>query len=99
MSIGRFDEAGKQRMRTQRLRSKLGMKLNSKIPRMRRQFGDLDEFSIRRTARNAQAVFGERAFVETVELVTVAMTLLRLIGSVHPLREGALRRLAAVPTT
>ena len=42
---------------------------------MARQLGDLDELAVGRSAGDAQAVLGERALVEAVELVAVAMAL------------------------
>ena len=67
--------AGEQRMRPRRLRLELGMELHGEVPRMAGQLGDLDELAVGRSARDPQAVLGERPLVQAVELVAVAMAL------------------------
>src|SRR5215510_6933465 len=53
--VARLDEARKQRMRPQRLRLELRMKLHRDEPRMRGALGDLDELSIGGAARHLHA--------------------------------------------
>src|SRR5256886_15639739 len=69
------DERGEQRMRMRRLRLELRMELHGEIPRVLRQFGDLDELAVRRAARDAHAVLRQRALVQAVELVAVTVPL------------------------
>src|SRR3989442_15723627 len=83
-------------MRPRRLGLELGMELDGQIPGMARQLGDLDEFAVGRAARNTEPVLDERAFVDAVELVAVAMTLVHERHAVQTLRERARRELAGV---
>src|SRR2546425_8873291 len=83
-------------MRPRRLGLELGMELDGQIPGMARQLGDLDEFAVGRAARNTQPVLDERALVDAVELVPVAVTLVHERDAVETLRERAWRKLAGV---
>ena len=56
--VGRFDEARKQRMRTQRLRLELRMELHRQIPGMAGQLDDFDELAVERSADDAQPGVG-----------------------------------------
>ena len=91
-----LDEAGEQRMRMRRLRLELRMELHRQIPGMAGELGDLDELAVGRSARDPQAVFGERALVEAVELVAMAMALVNQVGAVDAVGERAGRELAGV---
>ena len=75
MAVARFDEPGEQRMRLERLRLELGMELHGDVPRMRRQFDDLDELAVERPADDVEAVFRQRLLVQAVELVAMAVAL------------------------
>src|SRR5262245_57154146 len=57
--VGGFHEAGKQRMRAQRLRLELRVELNGQVPRVTRQLDDLDELAVERSADDAQAALDE----------------------------------------
>src|SRR5688572_2957486 len=96
MAVRRFDKARKQRMRPQRPRLELRMELNGQEPRVRGQFRDLDEFSVRRTARDAHALLGERPFIEAVELEAVAMALVDQRGAIDALGQRTWRQLARI---
>ena len=65
---------------------------------MRSQLRDLDELAVRRAARHAHALFGERLFVQAVELEAVTMPLVDERRAVDPLRQRARRQLACVPS-
>src|SRR6266850_2766070 len=94
--IGGGDERREQRMRTRRLRFEFRMELHGEIPRMTGQLGDLDEFAVGRSSGDAQAVLGERALVQAVELVAMTMALVNERRSVHALRQRSGRQLACV---
>src|SRR5206468_11216122 len=94
--VRRLDERREQRMRTRRLRFEFGMELDRDVPRMARQLGDLDELAVRRAAGNPAAVVGERALVEAVELVAMAVTLVNERRAVDVRRQRAGRQLAGV---
>src|SRR5438874_4798236 len=94
--VGAGDERGEERMRARRLRFELRMELHREIPRVARQLGDLDELAVGRASGDLQAVFGERALVEAVELVAVPMPLVDERRAVHALRERSGRQLAGV---
>src|SRR6187399_1096584 len=66
--VGRFDETREQRMRAQRLRLEFWMELHGQVPRMARQFHDLDELAIERSADDPQSGVRQRLFVQAVEL-------------------------------
>ena len=69
------EKRGEQRMRLQRLRFEFGMELASQIPRMIRQFADLDVHAVGRLARQPQAVLGQNRLKFAIEFVAVAMAL------------------------
>src|SRR5438128_11449052 len=80
----------------QRLRPELRMELHGEVPRMSRQLRDLHELAVRRSARDAKAVLGERPLVQTVELVAVTVALVDEVAAVDALRERSGRELAGV---
>src|ERR1700686_1448652 len=86
--VAGVDECREERMGARRLRFELRVKLNREIPRMPGQLGNLDELSVRRASRNPETVLGERAFVQTVELVAVARPLRNRRHAVDALGEG-----------
>jgi hypothetical protein len=94
--VGGGDEGGEQRVRPGRLRFELGMELHGDVPRVAGQLRDLDELAVGRSPGDAQPVLGERALVQTVELVAVAMALVDQRGAVDALRQRARRQLAGV---
>src|SRR6185295_16112797 len=94
--VGGGDERGEQRMRLRRLRLELRVELHGEIPRMSGQLGDLDELAVGRAAGNLEAAIGQRALVQAVELVAVAMTLVNQVGAVDLLGQRAGRELARV---
>src|SRR6267154_6442870 len=69
------DERGKERMRPGRLRLEFRMELNGDVPRMAGQFGDLHELAVRRPTRDTQAVLGQGALIQTIELVAMPVPL------------------------
>src|SRR5262245_14226783 len=73
--VARIHERREKRMGARGLRFELRMELYRQVPRMAGHFRNLDEFAVRRPSGNPQAVFGERALVEAVELVAMPMTL------------------------
>src|SRR5438067_4859237 len=83
-------------MRMRRLRLELRMELHGEIPRVLRQFGDLDELAVRRAARDAHAVLRQRALVQAVELVAVTVPLGDRVRPVDALRQRSWRELAGV---
>ena len=91
-----LDEARKQRMRPQRLRFELRMELDREVPRVARQLDDLDELAVDRAADDPQPLFGERLFVETVELVPMPVPLVDDFLAVQLERQGIRREPARV---
>src|ERR1700679_954254 len=75
MLIGRRNERAEQRMRLQRLRLELGMKLAPDEMWMVGQFYHLHISSVRRRARDAQPSRYHRLFVFTIEFVAMAVPL------------------------
>src|SRR5262245_47257429 len=73
--VAGHDESGEQRVRLERLRLELGVKLDGDVVRMIRQLDHLDEFSVERSADDLQAALGQRLLVEAVELVAVPVAL------------------------
>src|SRR5581483_6558461 len=92
----RFDERGEERMRPRRLRLELRVELHGEVPRVARQFGDLDELAVRRASGDAHPLLVERFLVHAVELVAVAVPLVDQRRAVHFLRERSRRQLAGV---
>ena len=72
------------------------MELHGDVPRMTGQLGDLDELAVRRSTRDAHALFRERRLVEAVELETMAMALVNQVGAVDLAGERVRRQLAGV---
>src|SRR5215813_2575943 len=94
--VARFDESGEQRVRLQRLRLELGMELHRHVPRMRGQLDNLDELPVERSAHDLEALLGQRALVEAVELVAMTVPLVDQIGPVQCVRFRARLELALV---
>src|SRR5215471_14733755 len=69
--VARVDEAGKQRVRYERLRLELRVELHGDVPRMRRQLDHLDELAVERASDDLQAAFGQRLLEKTIELVAM----------------------------
>src|SRR5262245_32122937 len=90
------DERREQRMRTRRLRLEFRMELHGEVPRMTRQLRNLDELAVGRSSRDAQAVLGQRALVEAVELVAMTVALVDERRAVYALRQRSWRQLARV---
>src|ERR1022692_891469 len=87
MLVRRRDERAEQRMRFQRLRLELGMKLASDEMRMIRQFHDLDISSVGRRAGDAQPGRHHRLFIFAIEFVTMAVALADLELAVDLVRQ------------
>src|SRR3954467_555525 len=96
VTMARFDESGEQRVRLERLRLELGMELHRHVIRMRWQLDHLDEISIERSSHDLESFLGDRFFVETVELETVAMTLFDDVAAIQLVRLGAGLQLARI---
>src|SRR5205085_2729598 len=56
------------------VRLEFRVELHRHVPRMRRQFDDLDKLAVARSSNNLQALIGQRLLVEAVEFVAVPMT-------------------------
>src|SRR4029077_13399621 len=65
------NERRKQRMRNQRLRFELGMKLAADEPGVVRDFHDFDVDAVRSAAGDAESSARERVFIFAIKLVTV----------------------------
>ena len=70
----RLNEPTKEGMGIERLRFELRMELHRDVPRMGRQFDDLDELPIERSPDNLQTVLGQRPFIQAVEFVAMTMS-------------------------
>jgi len=73
MSERGANESEEKRMRCQRLRLELRVKLAAEEPRMLRRFDDLHIFSVGRAAGDAESGIGQRFFVLAIELIAVTM--------------------------
>src|SRR6202023_4370870 len=69
------NERCKQRMRSQRVRFELGVKLAADEPGVIRDFHDFDVDAVRSAAGDAESSARERVFIFAIKLVTVAVTL------------------------
>src|SRR5208337_210770 len=89
MLIRRAHKRSKQRMRLQRLRLKLRMKLAADEVRVIGQLDHLDISSVRCGPGNPQARSRERVFVFAVEFITVPVALADLKLAIDPVRQGS----------
>src|SRR5262245_64390548 len=62
-------------MRLEWFRLELGVELDRHVPGVRWQLDYLDELAVERTTDDFESLIGQRFFVQAVELVTVAMSL------------------------
>src|ERR1700693_3702371 len=95
MPIRRRDERAEQRMRLQRLRLELGMKLASDEMRMIRQSHNLNVSSVGRRAGDVQPSRHHRLFVLAVEFVTMAVALADLELAINLVRQRIKLNLAS----
>ena len=68
------NKTSEERMGIERFRFELRVELHRDVPRMGRQFDDLDELPIERSPDNLQTVLGQRPFIQTVEFVAMTMS-------------------------
>src|SRR5262245_5069176 len=61
--IAGLDETREERVRAGRLRLEFRMELDGQVPGMAWKLGNFDELAVGRTARDLQAMFGERRLV------------------------------------
>src|SRR5271165_6732382 len=95
MLISRPYESLEQRMRLQRLRLELRMKLTTNIMRVVRKLDHLHISPVRRRPRNSQSASRQRFFILAVEFITMPMPLADLKLAVNPVRQSSRLDLAS----
>src|SRR6266545_2888542 len=96
VTMARVDESGEQRVRLQRLRLELGMELHRDVIRVRRQLDDFNELSVERAADDLEPFFGQRLFVQAIELVAMAMALVDDVAAIQRVRLRSRFQLARI---
>src|SRR3954451_6430474 len=83
-------------MGLQWLRFELGMELTAEVPRVIRNFTDLDVHAVGCLSTDLQATCCQHVFELTIELIAMPVTFTDLCGFVRRAREAAFRQLARI---